>query len=204
MSNMPQPPSPDDSGGYGGNPPPGRMPQYPAAPQVPSASQPQRPPVPQPSSVRLAVRLMWAGAAIGLIGLIIGLVTMGSKSQIRDQLESSGQNVTENLVTISYVAGIGFVIVGGVLGVLLWLWMAWKNGQGRAWARVVATVFAAVNLVSTGYSVTVGGAAGGMGNGNVASWIVDVVGLAVGIVVVILLWRKESSEFFHANRPPAG
>jgi hypothetical protein len=32
-------------------------------------------------------------------------------------------------------------IAGGIIDGLLWLWMAWKTGAGRGWARVLSTVF---------------------------------------------------------------
>lgn len=147
-----------------------------------------------PPAVRNAVRLMLIGAGISIISLILGVATMGSlKSQIRDQLESGSQHVSESMLNASYTIAIVSAIVSGVLGTLLWLWMAWKNGQGRRWARILATVFAAINLISTIYGIA------GY-NATTASWVVQLVGLAVGIVVVVLLWRKESSQFFNAGR----
>jgi cytochrome bd-type quinol oxidase subunit 2 len=170
---------------------------------MPPVDQPQRPNVVQPPPVHTAVRLMWVGAAINVVGIIVGLITMGSKSQIREQIATSGQQVNQAVVNAAYATTIVSLIVGGVIGALLWLWMAWKNGQGRRWARILATVFAAINLVSTIYSVIVGSSATvSMGNGTVASMIVGVVGLIVGIVVVVLLWLKPSSEFFNAHRRP--
>jgi hypothetical protein len=163
---------------------------------MPPVSQSQQPNVAQPPSVHTAVRLMWVGAAINVLSLIVGLVMLGSlKSQIRDQLAASGQQVSDSAVNAAYGIGIGTIIVVGLIGALLWLWMAWKNGQGRPWARIVATVFAALNLISTISSV-----AGN--NTTTVSWVIQLVSLIVGIVVVILLWRKESSEFFNAHRRP--
>lgn len=193
MSNV-EPPQ----GESGNRPGTGGMPQYPAAPQVPPSGRSGASQVPRPPSVQNAVRLMWVGAAITVISMILGFVTLGSlKSQIRDQLEAGGQDVTQNMVDAGYAFAIGSMIVGGVLGALLWLWMAWKNGQGRRWARIVATVFAAINLIGTISNIA-------SKNATAASWIVQLIGLIVGIVVVILLWRKESSAYFNANRYPIG
>lgn len=194
MSNT-QPPPPE---GSGDDPNPSGMPQYPNAPQMPPVDQPQRRQVPQPSSVRTAVRLMWVGAAISVIGLIISFASLSTlKSQIRDQLESSGQKVTQNMVDTGYTTGIVTMILFGVVGALLWLWMSWKNGQGRRWARIVATVFAALNLIGTVSSFA-------RGSATTAALVVQLVGLLVGLVVVVLLWRKESTEFFNAGRQTAG
>src|ERR1700690_3285873 len=95
----------------------------------------QAPPPAPPGSVINAVRLMYAGAALELIGAIIALATVGSlKTAIlakhphytTAQLHSA-QNIT--------VAG---TVIGGLIAIGLWLWMAWANRRGRKWARVVS------------------------------------------------------------------
>ncbi|MDQ3415985.1 MAG: hypothetical protein M3474_02570 [Actinomycetota bacterium] len=70
--------------------------------------------------------------------------------------------------------------------------MAWKNGQGRSWARIVATVLAGINVLFTAF---------GLASGNVApvASILSVVKLILAIVIVVLLWRKESSAFYAAT-----
>ena len=45
------------------------------------------------------------------------------------------------------VAAVVTSVIGGVIAVGLWLWMAWANGRGRRWARIVATVFFAINTL---------------------------------------------------------
>ncbi len=73
--------------------------------------------------------------------------------------------------------------------------MAWKNGQGRPWARIVATVLGGLNLLSTLSAVSLGNVTG-------ASIAVSVVGLVIALVILSLLWRKESSEFYAARSRP--
>lgn len=61
-------------------------------------------PVAQLSSIHTAVRLMWAGAAISVLSLVVTLTTTGSlKTQIHDQLDKSGQ-VTQSRVDAAYVS----------------------------------------------------------------------------------------------------
>lgn len=192
-STPPPPPPPGDNQGPDGSGP-GDMPRYPSAPQMPEASAPQRPQVPKPQPVRIAVWLMWVGAAIALISLVLGAVRLSSldKAELRDQLEAStGDNVTQSMVDAAYLGAAVFAIGIGVIGLLLWLWMAWKNGQGRSWARVLATVLAGLNVLVVLFALMRG--AGGV-------TISQIVNLALAIVIVVLLWRPESSQFFNAGK----
>ncbi len=194
MSTTPPPPDrPDLPTGPGG---------YPVHPGTPAGQQggfgPGGSAVPaaQPSSIRLAVRLMWAGAALSLLGLIVMFATLGSfKSQLRDALEKSDSNYSQSTYDTAYAVGIGSAVLAAVIGVALWLWMAWKNGEGRPWARIVATVFGGLNLVSTLYTVSAGTATG-------ASIAVTIVSLVLSVGILVLLWRKESSAFYAARSRP--
>ncbi len=195
MSNNEPPPRPDGVPGQGQPDQPAGSagaPRYPAAPQ-PQAGQPSAPVAQQPPSIRTAVRLMWAGAAISLLSMIVTLATSGSlKTQIRDQLDKSGQQVTQTTLNAAYAFAIAFAVVGALIAIGLWLWMAWKNGQGRGWARIVATVLAGINLLTTIYSVA-------SGNTTPVATIITVVNLLLAIVIVVLLWRKESNAYYAAS-----
>jgi len=104
---------------------------------------------------------MWAGAALSALSLVVTLATLGSlKDQIREQLAEQDTKVTEDAVNASYTAGIAFAVILGILGILLWLLMAWKNGQGRSWARIVATILAGLNVLLTLGGFAIGGATG--------------------------------------------
>jgi hypothetical protein len=69
--------------------------------------------------------------------------------------------------------------------------MAWKNGQGRSWARVVATVLGAFNVLGTLGSFTQPGATG-------VTVTISIVNMVLAIVILVLLWRKESSSYYAA------
>lgn len=193
-----QPPPPEDSGWYGSGPewqapqqyPPGPE-QYPTGPQqYPSA--PQMPPIhpsrqsqpPKPSSIRNAVRLMWVGATIGALAMVLDLA----------------HNLDTYELTAEHVGGIVGSAIGGVIQILLWLWMAWKTSQGRRWARILSTIFAAVNLAWIPMTLV----ASAVSNDTLLSTILQMaIGLGtlgVGIVAVVLLWLKNSNEFFNASR----
>ncbi|MEV7397856.1 hypothetical protein [Aeromicrobium sp. NPDC092404] len=185
---------PTGPGGYPTHPgmPPGGG--HPGQPGAPGAE------VPQPGSIRLAVRLMWAGAVVSLLSLIVGIATLGgAKEEIRDELAKDDPTVSQSTVDAAYAIGVVFVVVIGVLSVLLWLWMAWKNGQGRQWARVVATVLAGLNVLFTLLSLVVPRTTA---DENSAALAFSLVNLVLAIVILVLLWRKDSNDFFAARSRP--
>ncbi len=169
---------------------------YPVHPGTPAEQPGAAAAVEQPAPIRLAIRLMWVGAALSLAGLVVSLLTLDSlKSQLRDSLEKSDPNYTQSDFDALYGISVGIAVVAALIGVSLWAWMAWKNGQGRPWARIVATVLGGLNLLSTLSAVSLGNVTG-------ASIAVSVVGLVLALVILSLLWRKESSEFYAARSRP--
>jgi hypothetical protein len=140
---------------------------------------------PAPGTVVNAVRLMYVGAALSLIGVIINLATSGSlKTRLHNGDKSLTPTQLNNLAHFEIVV----VIVVGLIGVGLWLWMAWKSQAGRNWARVTGTVFFGIFTLLT--LISLARAGGGLG------LIPDVLTWLAGLGAVILLWRKNSSEFF--------
>ena len=136
---------------------------------------------------------MWAGAALSVLSLIYSMTTIGGlKDDIREQLEKSDTSVSQSTIDAAYGITIASLVLFGLVGAFLWAWMAWKNGQGRSWARIVATVFAAFNVL--GLLFTLAG-----GNSEPLSAIASVVSSVLGVVIVVLLWRKESTHFYEAT-----
>jgi len=75
---------------------------------------------------------MYAGAVPTVIFVFIGIWIAPQR-----QIVHGG-----NPHTVAYQAGRVFGFIAGAVALAgLWLWMAWKNKQGRPWARVVSTVF---------------------------------------------------------------
>jgi H+/Cl- antiporter ClcA len=152
----------------------------------------QRPP--QPASLRNAVRLMWAGAALALIGVII---TLAFSSKIRSAVNKAAvkANATrrgegKSVLTASQIHSLASVTivllaVVGIIAVLLWVWMAWANNRGSSWARIVATVLFGLNTIS--FFLEVGRAS--------ITIIAIAVGWLIGLVAIVLLWRKETSAY---------
>jgi hypothetical protein len=157
---------------------------YPGGTQMPEPS--SRPPAPQ--SVLRAVQAMYAGAAVSLIGIVIGLTTLSSA---KSQIESQHPGWTTAQVNSSMHLAVGSLIVSGLIGAALWLWMARTCKAGKGWARIVSSVLFAIETVN----VIAGAAVPG---GNVTRIYAIVVWL-VGAVAIFLLWQRTSSEYFRGT-----
>ena len=143
----------------------------------------QRPPA--PPSVLNAVRLMYAGAAVSLISIIIGLTTIGSvKTAIRKADPTWTQSQINNAANFT----IALVVVVGLIGVGLWIWMAQMSKAGRNWARVTGTVFFGIDTLLQFLSFA--------RSSSVAARIPGLIIWLIGLGAVILLWQRASSAFF--------
>jgi hypothetical protein len=138
----------------------------------------------RPTAVRRAVSLMYVGAALSLAyDLVSGIV---AHSVI---LTSSTHTSAYNA---GYVAG---AVIEGLVQVGLWLWMAWKTGTGRDWARVLSAVF--FGFLCVQFIVSLAVFASGKGTtGAAAVFIIVLVEWVVGLAALVQLWQRESSEFF--------
>jgi hypothetical protein len=156
---------------------------YPTS-QLPESSRPAAPP-----SVRNAVTIMYAGAAASLIGIAVDLATIGS---LKANLAKKHPNLTPTQIdNLNGALHIGLVI-GGVIGALIWLFIALNCKRGRNWARITGTVFFGIATIDTlfGFSEPYGPAVKLYG---ILIWL-------IGLAVVILLWQGTSSAYFKAAR----
>lgn len=199
MSNYPPPPGPNDPGGqdpYNQPPPPqgggyGSMPSMSGGSMQPAAN------APQPQSIALAVKLMYVGAVLSLLGVI---TTLFMKDQMRASAKAAldAQKKVPDAATLNAAVNVGMAtaIIIGLIGVAVWIWMAKANGSGKSWARIVATVLGVLNIIFTLIGFT-------SSTGTGLSKIVSVISLLLAIAILVLLWRKESSAFYAAHAAPA-
>jgi hypothetical protein len=145
--------------------------------------EPERLPAPPP--VVNAVKLMYVGAAVSTVSLIISLADIsGTKAAIRKARPSLTVAQVNQLNTFI----ISLAIVSGVIGVALWLWMARSNSQGKNWARILSTVLfclATLDLVGVFSQPK-----------TLLGLLFPVLTWLVGLGAVFLLWRPESTAFF--------
>jgi hypothetical protein len=151
--------------------------------------------VPRPRSIDLAVLLMRVGAGLSVLSLV-SVFFLGDqvREQARKSIAESGQTVDPGLVDGLVAIAIGVGIVVGLLGAGLWLFMAWANGKGKSWARVVASVLFGISLLFSLISLAQPSAG--------LSRVLNLVSLVLGGYIVFLLWRRESSDFYAASSAP--
>ncbi len=149
----------------------------------------QRPPRgPQPSTVRTAVILMYVGAGLSALGLIGTLALSGRiKNAVGRALRNArtGRTLTAAEIHSAENLYLVFVVVILLIAIGLWLWMAWANGQGRGWARIVSTVLFGLNTLWLIFS----------GARTTTTLVFVGLGWLVGLATLILLWRRETSQY---------
>ena len=161
---------------------------YPSSGPVP---EPVPEPVQQepPSSVKTAVKLMYAGAVVNALSLIVGLATIGS---LRSALHRAAPTLTSSQLHSYEVFFVTVTVLSGVIGIGLWLWMARMNQAGKSWARITGTVFFVIYTLLLLLGVARAGAA--------ASTLVSILTWLIGGGTVFLLWRRDANEYFNAPR----
>jgi hypothetical protein len=141
-----------------------------------------------PPSIQNAVRFIYAGAAIQALSVILDIAAV--RGRIQSSLATgSATPLTASQLNTAEAVGVGFLILGGVVGASLWLWMATKNKAGRRWARVLSTVFFALFTVAVVAIIPLA----------VGNKIIPVAEWLIGLVAIVLLWQRESSDFYTAR-----
>jgi hypothetical protein len=145
--------------------------------------------------VVLAVRLMYAGAVVSALSLIVGLATVGSiRASIQTSLHQTNPKVTpaqvHSIETVFVVGSVAFQVIS----IGLWIWMAMTNKAGKSWARIVASVLFGLDTLILLLGVARAGAAAGI--------LVSVLTWLIGLGAVIFLWRRDAGEYFTAQSAP--
>jgi hypothetical protein len=157
--------------------------QYPGG-----AAQPPPPTAPAtvPQSVQRAVRVMYVGLAASLLGVVVDMTTL---SATRSAILKRNPGYTAAQLNSAEHVQIGLFIAGGLIGAALWLWMAQSCRAGKGWARVTSTVFFGIDTLSV-----IVGAAAVQGGG--LSRVYGLVVWVIGLVAIIFLWQRSSSDYF--------
>jgi len=154
----------------------------------PDPARPDRPALPR--SVRTAVQLMYAGAGLSAISLIVAVLSFHSIERV---IRNASSTLTAHQVHNDAIVAVTIAVVESLIAIGLWLLMAWGNKNGQSWARITATVLFGLNtlfLLLSFVRATVS-----------ASLAFSVVVWLVGLGAVVMLWRKESSQYFAAVGP---
>jgi hypothetical protein len=169
----------------GGSAPPKARPVSAAVP----VTRPVRVPEQPPRTVAIAVKLMYAGAILSAIDLIITLATAG---QLRGLLHTAHPNWSDSRVTTYVHAQVTSSVFIWVVTIALWVVMARTNQAGRNWARVVATVLCAFSTLSFAEAI--------LQPASLVSKLVYAPLWLVGVGAIVLLWRSETTAYIRAGQ----
>jgi uncharacterized membrane protein (UPF0136 family) len=146
-----------------------------------------------PRTVLTAIRLMYLGAAIEVVALIVALLIRGS---LRASIRRAHPFYTLRQLHNAENVRTGILVIGAVIAIAAWLWMAWANGRGLNWARIVSAVLLGISTLSLILSIGAVRSAG--------SLIVGVVIWLVGLAVIVLIFNKSSSPFYRQEGDGGG
>jgi hypothetical protein len=128
---------------------------------------------------------MYAGAALSAVSLIVSVLSFHAIERV---IRNASSTLTAQQVHNDAIVAVTIAVVESLIAIGLWLLMAWGNKNGQNWARIVATVLFGLNtlfLLLSFVRATVS-----------ASLAFSVLVWVIGLVAIVLLWRKESSEYF--------
>ena len=140
-----------------------------------------------PRTILAAVRLMYAGAVAELVVLISFALTA---STVRADVIARNPHVTA--ATLSYISAHIFLDwISIPVAIVFWVWMAWANGKGYDWARLVSVACFALNTMSLIVSLSQDAAAYAP-----ALVIASAVTWGIGLAAVTLLFCKPSWRYY--------
>ena len=113
---------------------------YPQGGEMPP--DPTRPAPPRP--VRTAVLLMYAGAALSAVSLIVSVLSFHAIERV---IRNASSTLTAQQVHNDAIVAVTIAVVESLIAIGLWLLMAWGNKNGQNWARIVATVLFGLNTL---------------------------------------------------------
>jgi uncharacterized membrane protein HdeD (DUF308 family) len=153
----------------------------------------RQPPAPPPGptelpvSLRKAVDLMYAGAVLTVVGILLRFLAGGPE---RDRARERNPGISPDEAATIQLLG---AVIGGAIVVGLWCWMASSNRQGKGWARTTATVFGVLAILSGAFSLAMSAATGSVDVVDIGLTVVET-GLAA--VILVLLHQDESSRYY--------
>jgi hypothetical protein len=145
----------------------------------------------RPSTVSTAFWLYVAGAAVGVVSVLVGaIVGIGliQSGQLPGALPPGSPEVSPGLLNAALAVGVTIGIVVGLLSVVAYVLFAVPMRRGANWARIVLTVLSSIAFVS--------GLAGLIGPGpNLLNLLVSV----IVVVAAVLMYVPASNAYFAAR-----
>lgn len=143
---------------------------------------------PAPAPVTMAVRLMFARAAIGLLSV---LVAFTQKDAMRDIVRERNPDYSSSKLDTAVNAALAVTVVIGLIFLVLYVLLALQVGKGRNWARIVTWVLAALGLLSFLASLA--------GDNSGITKVFAVVTAVLDVAIIVLLAQKPSNGYFRRS-----
>jgi len=147
------------------------------------------PSVQAPGSVRTAVKLMYAGAVLAALDLIITLTTVG---KARNLLRTAHPGWSSARLSTTVHGEVAYFVVTWAITIGLWVVMARTNQAGRGWARIVATILFVISTLNFAISLSE--------PTSLVYKLVLVPMWLVGAAAAVLLWRPATTEYIRSGR----
>ena len=141
------------------------------------------PAAPRPRTVRAAARLMVAGALAELAALVTVVLTAG---QVKAVVLAKDPAAWHAALVHIVAAEVGAPIAVGV-----WLWLAWANGRGHDWARMLSMAFFGLATLSILSSLAQGAVVGAP-----ADMIAAAVVWTLGLASVVLIFTPAANRYY--------
>ncbi|WP_067858168.1 MULTISPECIES: hypothetical protein [Aeromicrobium] len=139
---------------------------------------------PRPASVATAVKLIWANVALSLLSAVLAFAMLDDL--IDQAIDNAGSGATIDR-DAARIGAIGAVVFGLIIGVGLAALFAYFIGKGANWARIVYTVLIVIGVL---------GSLAQLGGQPPVLLVLSLVSLAIGIAIVVFLYRPDSNAYF--------
>ena len=164
----------------------------PGQPAAAAAHAPEHPPLANgtgrpvpPRPMINAMRLMYAGAALAVLGVVSAAATAAAlRATVRQQYPAVGYGGLSAAATGALTA----TIVGGLISAVVWLALARRTRRGRPGVRVVSTILFVIDsltVLSTRSHVFLTPPTRIAG---IAEWV-------AGLIVIVCLWDRRSGAY---------
>lgn len=151
------------------------MERNPYAPPDAQVADPVReaPSMQRPRTVTLALRLMWAALAISAVNVVLGWNTMFDLAEIPAEVRAFVKVFAMLVMVLSFTA---------------YVWIVWKMGEGRNWARIVLLIFQLLSLVANPFSQ--------LPKQGVLVGSIGILAFVMEVAAIVLMFLPASREWF--------
>ncbi len=146
-----------------------------------------------PNSIVAAALFMWLGGLVYLVAFVINAVhVLGDAGDLRDSIRDGDASLSGSELDLMVSLVVLGIVISGVGSVMLWVWMGWKNWQGRRWARNVATALGLINLAFLIWGLAF--------YQSMTQILTSLLTMILCPLAIALLWNKESAAYYRAVR----